>query len=176
MHVELAARRAVEFCGVVVVERDGELLVAHVLVEVVVLELCALARCNDPSHEFHGGVVLARVFLFIGFHHDLRHHRGILLELDNEAVGGALGDADGLALVAHGGDGERPSHVAVHGESAVDVGLHALVVILIDDVCHGYCLARLGIEHLSRELLSECARGVEKAQQKNNECFPDQCV
>ena len=76
--VELRTLRGVHVRGVhgraaVVVQGEGNLLIACVLVEVVILQLCALAGSHHALHQLHGGVVLSGIVLAFCFHHDFLH-------------------------------------------------------------------------------------------------------
>ena len=133
-----------------VVERHLHLLVFLVLVVVVLLELQGALVLDDFLHELHGGVVLARVFLFLRFDDDLGEHHVGGRQLHVEPLGAGC-EAHFLGDVSDGGEGEFvPALACLHGIFAFGVGdaSYAFAFILHGDVHQWLVCERVGYHAL----------------------------
>ena len=92
---------------------------------VVVVEVVAFLGGDHLLHQFHGGVVLARVFRFLGFHHRLSEH--VLQRRELHVERARLLHCDISGFVAH----QRKARFAWHKrhvEASFFVGLRSLSV------------------------------------------------
>ena len=92
---------------------------------VVVVEVVAFLGGDHLLHQFHGGVVLARVFRFLGFHHCLSEH--VLQRRELHVERARLLHCDMFCFVAH----QRKARFAWHKrhvEASFFVGLRSLSV------------------------------------------------
>jgi len=119
-----------------VVDGHLHLLVFLVLVVVVLLELQGFLVLDDLLHELHGGVVLARVLLFLGLDDDFGKHHvgGCQLYVEYFRAGGEL---HFLGDVAYGGEGQFiPAFTCLHLVFSVSVGdaAYAFSFVLYGDI------------------------------------------
>ena len=118
---------------------------------VVVVEVVALLAGNHLLHQFHGGVVLARILRFLGFHHRRAEHvfQGREFHLDASR----LLHRHRFRFVANHRN-PYPSCHERYGEASLVVGLHAFAVGGAH-VGKGQRLPRLRIGHHARKPLRE---------------------
>ena len=114
--VTLAEELVVQLLGLDVIQGERQLLVLVVLVVVIILQRGALLGGNHPSHQLHGGVVLAAIPTPLRPHHHLLERLAVFPQLHQQVllVGRYLYH---LGLIAHGTHRHRPAIVAIDAET-----------------------------------------------------------
>ena len=150
--------------GLEVVERQRDLLVLVVLIEVVQAEVCLLFGSHHALHELHGGIVLTTVVAALGLDRHLGELLAVGLELDVQTGLGLRTYLHDARLVAHGAEGDVPPLMAGYGVVTVDVGDNSHIMPLVHYTGKGYAVAGLCISDGTTDVLRLCRRNYQTGQ------------
>ena len=118
----------------------------------MVLEVGAFLGCDDAFHQFHGGVVLARVFRTFRLHDDFSELSCVGFQLHVEHLRRRSVDGDRLRLITHGGEGKLPAIVALDGVFTHGVAAYRDVMAAVGGAGVEDCVALLGVDDHTTEL------------------------
>ena len=130
--VTLAEELVVQLLGLDVIQGERQLLVLVVLVVVIILQRGALLGGNHPSHQLHGGVVLAAIPTPLRPHHHLLERLAVFPQLHQQVLLVGL-HLELLRLITHRAHGHLPSVVTLYREAPLAVGRHGDVSPLVGD-------------------------------------------
>lgn len=127
---------------------------------VALLEIAHLLGSDDLLHQFHGGIVFARILGLL--RHDLCFPQSEIggFEAHDETI--ATGGSDGLRFVANGGEFKSATLAISDGELALDIRLGNGFRAFVKDIDEGGGFTRLGIEHTACDMLRRYMRDTEQ--------------